>query len=188
MEIYIIRHTEIKNISSICYGQSNPPLADTFLEEVATIKAKLPTDFDSVYSSPLIRCQLLANELGFQNIQFDDSLMELNFGIWEGKPWNEIPSLELNPWMIDFVNVAPPEGESLIDMQARVSSFIEALRTQPHKKVIIITHAGVIRCIFSHILNIPLINIFKLSVEYGEVFCIKLAKESVMDKVFLKNL
>ncbi|MEA5461858.1 alpha-ribazole phosphatase [Arcicella sp. LKC2W] len=187
MEIYIIRHTEVELGKSVCYGQSNPPLADTFLEDVALLKAKLPTDFDGVYSSPLLRCKLLAAELCSRHVQFDDALMELNFGTWEGKSWNEIPFSELNPWMIDFVNVAPPEGESLVNMHARISSFIESLRIKPHQKVLIITHAGVIRNIFSHILNIPLNNIFKLSIAYGEVFRIRLEKDNSMDKIHFRS-
>ncbi len=185
MEIYLIRHTEVKGSNSICYGQSNPPLSDTFLEEAAVLKAKLPTDFDAVYSSPLLRCKLLAEELGYQKIHFGNALMEVNFGAWEGKPWNEIPQNELNPWMNDFVNVAPPEGESLVNMHKRISDFIKILRTQSHQKILIITHAGVIRNVFSHILNVPLISIFKLSVAYGEVFRLRLEKQAVLDKVFL---
>jgi alpha-ribazole phosphatase len=185
MEIYLIRHTEVKGSKTICYGQSNPPLADTFLEEAAAIKAKLSTDFDAIYSSPLLRCKLLAEKLGYQNIQIVEALMEVNFGTWEGIPWNEIPQTELDPWMADFVNAAPPLGESLLNMYQRISGFTESLRTQPHKKVLIIAHAGVIRNIFSYILNIPLANIFNISVSYGEIFRIKLAKQAISDKVFL---
>lgn len=184
MEIYLIRHTEVKGSKTICYGQSNPPLADTFLEEAAAIKAKLPSDFDAIYLSPLLRCKLLAEELDYQNIKLEEALMEVNFGTWEGKLWDEIPQAELDSWMADFVNIAPPQGESLANMHIRINDFMENLRTQPHKKVLIITHAGVIRNIFSYILNIPLVNIFKLSVAYGEVFRIKLAKQAAVDKVF----
>lgn len=183
MEIYLIRHTEVIGSKTICYGQSNPPLADTFSEEAAALKAKLPIYFDAVYSSPLLRCQLLAEELGYQDVQFNDALMEVNFGTWEGKLWDEIPQAELNLWMNDFVNIAPPEGESLVNMHQRISGFMENLRTEPYKKTLIITHAGVIRNIFSYILNIPLVNIFKFSVAYGEVFRIKLAKQAAVDKV-----
>jgi alpha-ribazole phosphatase len=184
MEIYLIRHTAVKGDKSICYGQINPPLADTFLEEAAVLKTKLPADFDAVYSSPLLRCKLLGEELGFQNIQFAEALMEVNFGTWEGKPWNEIPQNELNPWMSDFVNIAPPEGESLVNMQQRITAFMELLRTQPQQKTLIITHAGVIRNIFGYILNLPLSSIFKLSVGYGEVFKVRLGKDAVLDKVY----
>ncbi len=188
MEIYLIRHTQVLGNKSICYGQSNPALASTFLKEVAILKTKLPTNFDQVYASTLVRCTYLAKELGYNNVKLDNALMEVNFGEWEGKPWAEIPSKELNPWMADFVNIAPPQGESLAEMHIRVCQFIEKLRLQPHKKILIITHAGVIRNIFSHFLNIPLNQIFKISIEYGEVFKIKLAKEAEMDKVFFTNV
>jgi alpha-ribazole phosphatase len=183
MEIYLIRHTEVIGSKSICYGQSNPPLADTFSEEAAALKAKLPAYFDAIYSSPLLRCKLLAEELGYQDVQFKAALMEVNFGTWEGKTWSEIPQSELDPWMSDFVNIAPPEGESLITMYKRIIIFLENLRKQPHKKVLLISHAGVIRNIISYILNIPLDNIFKLSIGHGEIFKVTLESHPSLDKL-----
>jgi alpha-ribazole phosphatase len=183
MEIYLIRHTEINGSKSICYGQSNPPLSDTFLEEAAVLKAKLPTDFDAVYSSPLLRCKLLAEELGFQNIQCNDALKEVNFGTWEGKLWNEIPQNELDPWMNDFVNIAPPEGESLVNMFGRVSGFLDDLRKNESQKTLIVCHAGVIRCIIAYLLSFPLQNVFKIQIRYAEIFKLEMGHLPSSDKV-----
>ncbi|MDZ7936494.1 MAG: histidine phosphatase family protein [Emticicia sp.] len=123
MEIYLIRHTEVIGSKTICYGQSNPPLAATFVEEAALLKAKLPTDFDAVYSSPLQRCRDLATALQFENVHFVDELKEINFGDWENRKWNDLNQEELNDWMSDFVHIKPPNGENLIELNLRVSSF-----------------------------------------------------------------
>ena len=42
--------------------------------------------------------------------------MEMNFGDWEMKNWDDIPLEELNPWMQDFVNVRVSNGESFTDL------------------------------------------------------------------------
>jgi alpha-ribazole phosphatase len=174
MEIYLIRHTEVKGSKTICYGQSNPPLADTFLDEAAALKAKLPTDFDAIYSSPLLRCKLLAEELDFQNIQFEESLMEVNFGTWEGKLWDEIPQAELDLWMNDFVNRTPPQGESLINLNARVLAFLTKVKETQYQKIAIISHAGPIRCTLAFINNKPLKDIFEIKLAFGEIKMINL--------------
>jgi alpha-ribazole phosphatase len=50
----------------------------------------------------------------------------------------------------------------------------------------IVTHAGVIRCIWAYLLNIPLGDIFKLNVGYGEVLRCKLSPEPAADVIYTK--
>ena len=65
--------------------------------------------------------------------------------------------------MADFVNVKTPNGENLLELAERVKLFLDELRNQQHNKVLLITHSGVIRCIWSYLLEIPLQNIFKFN-------------------------
>ncbi len=187
MEIHVIRHTHVAIGKDTCYGQIDVPLADTFTDEANNIKQKLPTDFDAVYHSPLSRCTFLANELGFETNISDAALMEVNFGEWEGMKWNDINEDELNVWMKDFVLQKPPNGENLAEMFARVSVFFNNLRSQQHNKVLIITHAGVIRCIWAYLLEIPLNNIFKIPVDYNEIFSFKLSQKANFDAIKRKK-
>src|SRR5690606_17532592 len=93
---------------------------------------------------------------------------------WENKQWNDLNQEELNSWMVDFVNVKTPGGENLIGLFERVKLFLDKLRSQPHEKVLLITHAGVIRCIWAYLLAIPLQHIFKIPVNYAETFVFNL--------------
>ena len=52
-----------------------------------------------------------------------DRLMEMNFGDWEMKNWNDIPPEQLNPWMEDFVNIRASNGESFIDYMNESKPF-----------------------------------------------------------------
>lgn len=183
MEIYIIRHTKVAIAKDICYGQSNVPLADTFLEEVAQFKTALPNNFEGVFCSPLDRCKDLAKALEYQNIILEGALMEMNFGEWEGKKWNDLDQEKINEWMQDFVNIKTPDGESLTNLFGRVKSFLDSLRHQQMKSVLLITHAGVIRCIWAYLLEIPLQNIFKIPVGHHEIFICKLAPDSLTDSI-----
>jgi len=181
MEVYVIRHTKVAVGKEICYGQVDVPLAPTFLNEVNRLRKKLPKKFDAVYSSPLQRCKKLASALSLQKVIFDCSLKEMNFGDWENKKWNDLDQSDLNYWMADFINIKTPNGENLMELFNRVKIFFDILRLQPYKKVLIITHAGVIRCVWSYLLKIPLENIFKISIEHNEVFIFELSEKSKMD-------
>lgn len=186
MEVYIVRHTKLAIDNNVCYGQSNVPLAPNFLEEAKQIAAHLPEDIQAVYSSPLFRCTELAIELGFNNYQIDPRLLELNFGEWEQKSWNEIPNNQLQPWMDDFVQTAPPLGENLNEMFERVQSFFAELKKSEREKVLIVTHGGVIRCLLAYILEFPLKNIFKVPVDFGEIYVLHLDKEYAYIKKIIR--
>ncbi|MEG1229136.1 MAG: histidine phosphatase family protein, partial [Flavobacterium sp.] len=107
--------------------------------------------------------------------QEDERLMEMNFGDWELKNWNEIPPEQLNPWMEDFVNIKVQNGESFAVLHERVGDFITVLTSKKIKSPIVITaHAGVIRSILCHQTSLPLKNAFQNKVDFGQVIKIEL--------------
>lgn len=186
MQISVIRHTKVNVPSSVCYGQTDVELADTFLEEVKQIHAKIENGFDIIFSSPLSRCQKLANTFSDELI-LDERLKEFNFGTWEMKSWNEIPSEEINPWYNDFVNVKTPNGESMHEMFLRLSDFMNDLRNSKQKKILIVAHGGIIRLMWCYLLQIPIKNAFKIPIDYGEIFQFNLGETKEDDFVMRKK-
>ncbi|MEM1134616.1 MAG: alpha-ribazole phosphatase [Bacteroidota bacterium] len=177
MEVYVIRHTKVAVKKGICYGQSEVPLADTFLEEVNIFQQVLPPEFDKIYSSPLQRCVQLANTLNLKEVITDTRLKEMHFGTWEGKQWNTIDQKLLNRWMEDFVHINPPEGENLLMLYKRCESFLDDLAKQDYNKILLVTHAGFIRCVWAYFLDIPLKNSFKIPVGFQEISIFNLAEK-----------
>lgn len=98
----------------------------------------------------------------------------MDFGAWELQNWNDIAPEQLNLWMSDFVNIRVEGCESFIIMYQRVVAFIEELLANSYEKVAIVTHAGVIRIFFAWILEIPLQNVFRLHVGYGDIYTLNL--------------
>ena len=186
MDLAVIRHTRLDIDSGRCYGQSEVGLADSFDSELASLRDKLTAPHGTVYSSPAERCSHLAGQFA-DSIETDARLQEYHFGDWEMMRWDDIDMNLLNPWMQDFVNVCPPNGENLVQMFARVAGFMEQLRARDHHRCLIVTHAGVIRCIWAYLLNIPLGEIFKLDVGYGEVLHCKLATEPAADVLYTQQ-
>ncbi|MEM1322540.1 MAG: alpha-ribazole phosphatase [Bacteroidota bacterium] len=188
MEVYIIRHTPVAVGRSTCYGQLDVEVADTFLEDLQVYKDSLPFDtFDAVYCSPLSRCRKLAAALNIEAPKISPQIQELNFGDWEGMLWKEIPAEKLNPWMENFVHRSPPNGESFQQLNDRCQHFLTQLLEEEHDKVLLITHAGVIRCIWAQLLSIPLSKLFKLPVGFGETLRIQLDKESSLCRILQKK-
>jgi alpha-ribazole phosphatase len=183
MEVYLIRHTTPEVPKGMIYGRTDVGLTEHFDSEKKAILQKLPEEIERVYASPSRRCTLLAEGIS-RFYSTDPRLYEVNFGLWEGKTWDTVKQSELNTWMQDFVHAAPPEGESMIEMQARVLSFWQELQQKPYQKVAIVTHGGVIRLLLANTGNTPLESAFDIKVAYGEVFLVKTAQEA--EESFLK--
>jgi alpha-ribazole phosphatase len=182
MDLAVIRHTRLDIDAGRCYGQSEIALASTFDTELARLQNRLSPPYSAVYSSPLQRCLHLARQFG-DSIETDERLLEYDFGDWELRRWDDIDAAALDVWMQDFVNVSAPRGETLVQMYARVVAFMEALRGRDHPHCLIVTHSGVIRCIWAYLLNIPLQQIFKLEVGYGDVLHCRLAANPEEDVI-----
>ena len=175
MEIYLVRHTGVAVPKSVCYGQSDVPLAQTFEVEAEQVISKvILSDQPVVYSSPATRCVHLARHFSADYL-IDNRLQELNFGTWENTPWEAIPAGELDVWMNDFVGISPPEGENFLSLHQRTGTFWQQITQSVHSQLVIITHAGVIRSLLCRCLGIPLVNAFRIQIDYGSVTHIRLA-------------
>ncbi|TWF35311.1 alpha-ribazole phosphatase [Chitinophaga polysaccharea] len=191
MEIYLIRHTETILPKGICYGQTDVSLQEPFLDQFSKIISHVSPSNALVYSSPLKRCALLADAFSSYNGQYsqvitDNRLMEINFGSWEMKQWDEISQQELNKWMADFVNEKPLGGECFRDMDQRVKGFFDEKifsGTEENNTIVIVTHAGVIRSILCQVLEIPLQNAFSIQIDYGSITKIRIDKKSCFQSI-----
>ncbi|MDX6182489.1 alpha-ribazole phosphatase [Flavobacterium sp. Fl-77] len=178
MEIYLVRHTETTCEKGICYGQSDVALAENFEPAFDAILTQLPSEA-IIFSSPLQRCTILAKHIQSNiktiSYQEDFRLMEMNFGNWELKNWNEIPPEQLNPWMEDFVNIPAYNGESFTDLHQRIGEFLsEQLSKKTNKPLVIVTHAGAIRSFLCHHTSLHLKDAFQNKVDFGQVIKIAL--------------
>lgn len=185
MEIYLIRHTTPQVEEGVCYGQSDIELAPAFDTEASAIQNRLDQPFDHIFSSPLMRCSRLAKSFD-TSVQEEARLKELNFGDWEMKLWKDLPQPVLNDWMVNYVTQGPPNGESYEQLKTRVVEIFKGIISQNRACTGIITHAGPIRAILSHVLNIPLKDTFTLKIDYGSVTKISLV-ESVFSVDFINR-
>ena len=189
MNIYFIRHTAVYNPNKLCYGQSEIPLEENFTVDFDWIKDHLSIEENtSFFSSPFRRCSKLASYLSDDTFKIEERISELNFGNWEMKPWVQIDEKELNPWMEDFVNYAPTQGESFNDLYNRSVDFFEDLTHSTSNDAVVVCHAGVIRAILAYILDFPLENAFNIQIDYSSITKVFWDGENKVARIDFANL
>lgn len=174
MYLYLVRHTTPDIQPGICYGQTDVGVGANYQQEVEAIHTKLAGAVPAaIYSSPLKRCSQLAVSISKRfsaSIRYDSRLMELHFGDWELKAWNDIPRGLIDVWADDLVMQAPPAGESFHALSLRAQAFFQDLSvSHAGQEVVVFTHAGVIRALLSHAMNLALADSFRLQIDYGSV-------------------
>jgi alpha-ribazole phosphatase len=81
-------------------------------------------------SSPLIRAHHLAlgmHQQGWPEPIVHADLMEMSFGDWENRPWNEIPREQIDGWAANTLHFSAPNGESVQQLANRSSSAVRSL-------------------------------------------------------------
>jgi len=141
----------------------------------ATGKAlKARYTIDAVVSSPLERAtetaRLIADPQGVQ-VDLDEGLNELDWGAWVNKSFSELS--QCDEWR-EFNQLRSlkraPEGESLMEVQARAWKSLERIRAWDQGRTIAaITHGDVIRCLLLLLLGMPLDHILRLEIDPASV-------------------
>lgn len=148
MKLWLARHATPLIGAGICYGRQDVAADIAVTAESAQALAKQLPAGTRVSHSPLQRCAQLAQAL--QELRpdlagtSDPRLQEMDFGAWEGRPWQDIAPAELQAWTDGFAKHAVGgSGESTDQVMARVASAFDELRGP--SDALWITHAGVIR-------------------------------------------
>ncbi len=146
MRLVLIRHTSVAVPRGVCYGQTDVALSPQFPQEAEAVKRGLSKfTFDHVFSSPLSRCLKLANYCGYPSPHIDPRLIEMNFGEWEMKSYEEINDPRLQEWFDDYINTAATGGESVMDQRRRFLEFVDELKgLHPDDTIALFTHGGIL--------------------------------------------
>lgn len=151
-------------------GQIDDPLSDRGWAQMRDAVAD-HCPWSAVISSPLLRCAEFGRELAARHdlpLTLDARLMELGFGEWEGRTAEELmrddPERLARFWR-DPITHRPPGGESLAAFRERVvGAWEQLLAERAGKPLLVVCHAGVIRMIVRHVLDMPLDRLFRIQV------------------------
>lgn len=166
--LWLLRHARPLIDAGVCYGRldvaADAALTAQAAKNFSAARAGSTSSIPSVAGapaalchSPLQRCEQLVRTLTAlepdltHNACADARLQEMDFGAWEGLPWEQIPRAEIDAWAADLAHYAPGGGESLAAMLQRVKKALQhswAHDSQHGQRdVVWVTHAGVIRCV-----------------------------------------
>ncbi|ATG90593.1 histidine phosphatase family protein [Methylomonas koyamae] len=127
--------------------------------------------WDVVASSPLRRCRSFAAawcEQQQAELRVDPAWAEYDFGAWEGLTADRIESEwpgALAAFYRDPERCPPPNAENFGGFNRRVHAAWENLLADcAGKKVLVVSHAGVVRSLFGHCLQLPLDKTFHIEI------------------------
>jgi probable phosphomutase (TIGR03848 family) len=171
--VLFVRHGRTPTTGQVLPGRAKGlHLSDVGHQEAKNVAARIAGSLervDAIYTSPLERCRQtaapLARETGVKAIA-DKGLLECDFGDWTGAQLKTLAKLP--EWKV--VQSAPsqfrfPNGESFLEVQARIASTITRIRAEHQgQTVVLFSHADPIKTALVSALGMPLDMFQRISV------------------------
>lgn len=156
-------------------GQLDDPLSEKGWQQMRdAIGDHKP--WDIIVTSTLRRCREFAEELSQRHdlpLHKEPRFMEIGFGEWEGRTAEELMEEDpqrLHKFWSDPLNNTPPGAETLIVFHDRViAAWKEMLAQHTGKQILVVGHAGMMRMVLRHVLDMPLDRMYRIQVGLGEI-------------------
>lgn len=150
MKLWLVRHAQPLAAVGLCYGATDLRADEQETAAAARALVRVLPSGLPLRTSPLRRCVQLAQALcelrpGLA-CRTDPRLAEMDFGRWEGQPWQSLGRPEFDRWMADFADHRCGGGDSVASFMARVQGAFEEARAAGDDTVWV-THAGVVRAV-----------------------------------------
>ncbi|NTW27957.1 MAG: histidine phosphatase family protein [Coriobacteriia bacterium] len=176
--ILIIRHPETEaNVAGRFVGRGTSPFTaegELQARRLSAVIARFAPA--SVWSSPLERALVVASDaakLTGVPLRRDDRLMEIDFGLAEGKTYAEIEAAGLKFNYRSMDEPVAPEGESRHSLGRRVASIATEL-VENGNRVAIVTHAGVFRVLLVQLLGLCADDIWAFQIHNAQVATVRI--------------
>jgi ribonuclease H / adenosylcobalamin/alpha-ribazole phosphatase len=159
----LLRHGQTPNSVQKRYaGVSDVPLTEVGVKQAAAAGQRLASaGITAIVTSPLRRAVRTAEEVAAATgapVEAGGGFREADFGAWDGLTFAEVRErwpAELTAWLADPA-VAPPGGESFLDVSARVSGALRrVLAGHPGQTVLIVSHVTPIKTLVAAALLAP---------------------------------
>ena len=147
-----MRHGEtVFNVEGRWQGQSDSPLTERGLAQARELARALAEEsIAAIYSSDLGRAIDTAAEVAKLQqlaVTSDQRLREIDTGVWTGKGRAEITAEfpgGLETWATRPTSMRLPEGETLLEAQARALAFFaERMPAHADQTVVVISHGAI---------------------------------------------
>jgi broad specificity phosphatase PhoE len=176
-QFLLIRHGNHDGPENILFGRTDEVgLSSDGREQIRRLGLFLARpEIDLIYTSPRRRCRETASELALvcdAPVEEDLALDEVDYGAWTGHSFRELSRDAVwTAWNDhrDFVRV--PGGERMRDVQIRVLRLMQCVSAiHPGARVVLVTHAEVIRAAMLAERGMSLRQWSEIDVEPGSVW------------------
>ncbi len=200
-EIFLVRHGETEaNRKKLLFGHLNWDLNKTGIRQIKNCSKRLKQiiknkKISCIITSNLLRAKhsakIISKVTGIKNITIAKDISEKSEGILEGKTYQEFRETSYKnyiKWLKDPLGFRPEKGESINDLNKRVSRFYNLLKKKSYgKNIIIVTHSGPIKVILLNTLESNIKKFWNLRVDCGSISIITTSKnQSIVNALNIK--
>jgi broad specificity phosphatase PhoE len=161
--IHLVRHAVHPLVNRVLVGRTGGiQLGKEGREQAEALAQRLAGDeIGAVQSSPQQRAletaALIAAPLGLV-VDIVPELDEVDFGQWAGCSFEELNrDRRWAAWNSERGTARPPGGETMLELQKRILGHLDRLEAEkPKEKLVLVSHAEVIRAALLHFLGIAL--------------------------------
>ncbi len=199
--LLIVRHGRTAwNIDGRFQGQLDIPLDEVGQEQAAAVAHRLAQERPvALYASDLSRAWQTARSI--QNaiaattatepsppLILEPRLREMHFGEWQGLTYAEIQACQpaaLAAWEADWLNNAPPGGETLEQLVERVRDiYQEILAAHPDGTVMLVGHGGALQTLICLALGLPPERFWQLQLDNTGIADLRIYPEGAILNLF----
>lgn len=146
--LILVRHGQTSaNAGGLLQGRMDLALDDEGRIQAMRTGAHIRENFPHarVIASPLRRAVETARAIT-DEIEIDERFIELDYGQWDGRAMSDVDPAQWAQWRID-PTFRPPGGESLMELEQRVTPALEQLRSEAQERdVVVVSHVSPIKC------------------------------------------
>ena len=178
VRLLLVRHGEsIWNIMGRYQGQMDVPLSAGGRVQAERAARRLASErIDAIYASDLSRArdtaEIIGQRLGMP-VMGVSGLREIHLGVWQGLSYEVVRRRHFrdrDPTPCYPVDVPPPGGESLRDVQMRVTVAVEEIvRRHPYGTLVIVTHGACLKALFCRLLGVDLSDYGRFRFDPGSI-------------------
>ena len=178
--VTVMRHGAVTGRAHVLRGKQDTPLSDLGWRQMQDALVAMP-HLHAICASPLIRCRAFGEWLAREQqltLDLHAGFAEFDFGDWDGLTPDEAAARAPDMFarfQTDPSGLTPPQGEPFDDFRRRVLcafSAVTAPLTTGHQ--LIVTHAGVMRVLLSHLLQVDWQTTSRIALPPGGWFRVSL--------------
>lgn len=195
-EVLLVRHGVGEDQAGRCIGWTDVPLSAAGAGAVQALAASGAWRAARLVTSDLARASntaaLLAEAWALPPALVEPRLREMHFGVWDGRSWSALAAEDgdrLDQWMARWWEAAAPDGESFAALRDRVGGWwSEVIVADPDPSPLcVVTHAGAIRALLAHLLELPASAAFRLDAAHAHCTLLRVGPDGTASLSLLNS-